>query len=72
MSVQLARPESGAYTDGLLLGIDFGGTKMAVGVADRQGRLMARERVPTYAERGAPQALDRALRLAARLLPRLL
>ncbi|MEU5551512.1 MULTISPECIES: ROK family protein [unclassified Micromonospora] len=68
MSVQLARPESGAYTDGLLLGIDFGGTKMAVGVADRQGRLMARERVPTYAERGAPQALDRALRLAARLL----
>ncbi|MFG1901935.1 ROK family protein [Micromonospora carbonacea] len=54
--------------DGVLLGIDFGGTKMAVGVADAAGRLLARERVPTYAERGAPQALDRALELAAKLV----
>ncbi|MGS2619605.1 ROK family protein [Micromonospora sp. LZ34] len=52
----------------LLLGIDFGGTKMAVGVADGEGRLLARERVPTHAERGARQALDRALELAAKLV----
>ncbi|KXK62505.1 ROK family transcriptional regulator [Micromonospora rosaria] len=53
---------------GLLLGVDFGGTKMAVGVADGQGRLLAHERVPTHAERGAPQALERALTLAAELV----
>ncbi|MBO4206142.1 ROK family protein [Micromonospora echinofusca] len=41
---------------------------MAVGVADLQGRLLARERVPTYAEKGAVQALDRALDLAATLV----
>ncbi|GAA2219662.1 hypothetical protein GCM10010429_52920 [Micromonospora olivasterospora] len=52
----------------VLFGIDFGGTKMAVGVADGEGRLLARERVPTHAEQGAPQALDRALDLAGRLL----
>ncbi|MER7474622.1 ROK family protein, partial [Micromonospora sp. NPDC000018] len=72
MSVRLAgrAAEAAAVAGdaGVLLGIDFGGTKMAVGVADGQGRLLARERVPTYAERGAPQALDRALELAARLV----
>ncbi|RIV40047.1 ROK family protein [Micromonospora radicis] len=68
MSVQLTRPQAGADTDGLLLGIDFGGTKMAVGVADRQGRLLTRQRVPTHAEQGARQALDRALELAAKLV----
>ncbi|WDZ84612.1 ROK family protein [Micromonospora cathayae] len=52
----------------VLLGIDFGGTKMAVGVADADGRLLVRERVPTHAEQGAPQALDRALDLAASLV----
>ncbi|MEU5941686.1 ROK family protein [Micromonospora sp. NPDC047548] len=55
-------------TGGLLLGIDFGGTKMAVGVADADGRLLAHQRVPTYADRGAPQALERALGLAAKLV----
>ncbi|MCW3841533.1 ROK family protein [Micromonospora yasonensis] len=69
MSVPLSRPPAaGSHTDGLLLGIDFGGTKMAVGVADAQGRLLAHRRVPTYADRGAPQALERALDLAAELL----
>ncbi|WP_434741168.1 ROK family protein [Micromonospora sp. SH-82] len=66
MSLQVAGVRAGV--DGLLLGIDFGGTKMAVGVADRQGRVLARRRIPTYAERGAPQALDRALNLAAELV----
>lgn len=53
---------------GRLLGIDFGGTKMAVGVADQDGRLLVAERVPTQADRGARQALDRALDLAGRML----
>lgn len=52
----------------VLLAIDFGGTKMAVGVADEQGRLLARDRVPTRADQGAPQALHRALELAAKLI----
>jgi glucokinase len=52
---------------GRLLGIDFGGTKMAIAVADRTGRLLVSERLPTLAERGARQALDRALDLAAGL-----
>ncbi|MGW0434213.1 ROK family protein [Micromonospora sp. NPDC003197] len=57
-------------TDQRLLGIDFGGTKMAVGVADGHGRMLHSERVPTYAERGAEQALERALELAATLVER--
>ncbi|MGV9982441.1 hypothetical protein ACWDUH_32795, partial [Micromonospora wenchangensis] len=62
------RAVAGTRTDGLLLGIDFGGTKMAVGVADGTGRLLAHRRIATHAERGAPQALDRALELAAALV----
>ncbi|MBB4960888.1 ROK family protein [Micromonospora polyrhachis] len=57
-------------SDQRLLGIDFGGTKMAVGVADLHGRRLYSERVPTYAERGAEQALERALDLAATLVLR--
>ncbi|MDW5328412.1 ROK family protein [Plantactinospora sp. KLBMP9567] len=57
-----------AATPGRVLGIDFGGTKMALGLADRAGRLLGVERIPTEAERGARQALDRALDLAGRML----
>jgi Transcriptional regulator/sugar kinase len=57
-----------AASPGWVLGIDFGGTKMAVGVADRTGRLVVADRIPTDPERGAQQALDRALDLADRLL----
>lgn len=57
-----------AAPSGPVLGIDFGGTKMAVGVADRTGRLLVADRIPTDPERGAQQALDRALDLADRLL----
>lgn len=55
-------------SDNRLLGIDFGGTKMAVAVADPDGRVLVSDRAPTLAERGADQALDRALDLAAKLL----
>ncbi|WFF05729.1 ROK family protein [Micromonospora sp. WMMD1076] len=50
-----------------LLGIDFGGTKMAIGVGDTDGRLLASERLPTIAEQGAQQALTRALDRACEL-----
>jgi len=53
-----------------LLGIDFGGTKMAVAVADRDGTVLAAQRLATRAESGAEQALTRALDLAAELLAR--
>ncbi|MBF9133161.1 ROK family protein [Plantactinospora sp. S1510] len=43
---------------------------MAVGVADGSGRLLAAERIATQADRGARQALDRALDLAGKLLGR--
>ncbi|MEU1964697.1 ROK family protein [Micromonospora sediminicola] len=69
MSVRLSDPPAaGARRTGLLLGIDFGGTKMAVGVSDADGRLLAHRRVPTLAEQGAPQALARALDLAGDLV----
>ncbi|SCF16619.1 glucokinase [Micromonospora echinospora] len=68
LSGRAAQPAPVAGDRPMLLGIDFGGTKMAVGVADGQGRLLVRERVPTHAEQGAPQALDRALALAAKLV----
>ncbi|WP_329101036.1 ROK family protein [Micromonospora sp. NBC_01699] len=62
------RPDAAKPHGPRLLGIDFGGTKMAIGVADAEGRLLTSERVPTYAERGAPQALERALDLAEKLI----
>ncbi|GAA1633393.1 ROK family protein [Catellatospora bangladeshensis] len=51
-----------------LLGIDFGGTKMAVGVSTGDGRLLLTDRLPTLASRGAAQALDRALDQAERMV----
>ncbi|MDQ7908075.1 ROK family protein [Phytohabitans sp. ZYX-F-186] len=54
--------------DRRLLGIDFGGTKMAIGIGDADGRLLISERVPTLASRGARQALARALDLAQKLV----
>ncbi|MEE3921309.1 hypothetical protein V2I01_33010 [Micromonospora sp. BRA006-A] len=50
-----------------LLGIDFGGTKMAIGGGDTDGRLLVSERLPTIAEQGAQQALSRALDRACEL-----
>jgi glucokinase len=48
-------------SDPFVLGIDFGGTKIAVATADVDGRLRHREEIPTLAERGADQALQRAI-----------
>ncbi|SFJ15580.1 glucokinase [Amycolatopsis sacchari] len=51
-----------------VLGIDFGGTKVAVGVADRAGNLVRQARLDTEAELGAGQVVSRALAAARDLL----
>lgn len=52
-----------------VLGIDFGGTKIAVGVAAPSGELLASTRLDTDAGSGAEQAVERALRAARELAP---
>jgi glucokinase len=52
----------------LLVGFDFGGTKLAVVVADRNGTKVADRVLPTDAERGADQAVHRAIAAARELL----
>lgn len=54
-------------SDDLILGIDFGGTKVALGLADRTGSLRATRRLDTDAEAGAEQVVARALAAAAEL-----
>jgi len=51
-----------------VLGIDFGGTKIALATADLDGSLMESDRLETEAGRGAVQAVDRALARAQELL----
>lgn len=55
-------------TERVILGIDFGGTKVALGLADREGRLLATRRLGTDAQAGAAQAVVRALDGARSLL----
>lgn len=49
------------------LGLDFGGTKLAVGLADESGRLLARRRAPTNGEGGPEAALATMRALVAEL-----
>src|SRR3954452_9124331 len=51
-----------------VLGIDFGGTKIAVGTANPEGELIASDRIETHAEDGADQAVKRALALGRQLV----
>src|SRR5215813_12802609 len=53
---------------GALLGIDIGGSKVALAVADAQGRLVAQERRPTEPSGDAREDLARIARDAKRLL----
>ncbi|HEX4725015.1 MAG TPA: ROK family protein [Pseudonocardiaceae bacterium] len=73
------RPDDNPVVDGiatvlpsttadLILGIDFGGTKVAVGVADLSGEVLVQHRLDTDAMSGAVQAVDRTLTAATRLL----
>jgi glucokinase len=50
-----------------VLALDFGGTKIDVGTARLDGELIHSERIDTQAERGALQAVERAIETARRL-----
>ncbi|MFC3455285.1 ROK family protein [Amycolatopsis speibonae] len=54
--------------EALILGIDFGGTKVAIGLADRAGSLLVTRRLDTDAQAGAEQVVSRALAAARKLL----
>lgn len=58
---------TGPDKTGLLLGIDFGGTKMALAVAGADGQVLAHDVLPTLPDLGAEASLDRALNRAAEL-----
>ena len=60
----------GAGQQDFVLGIDFGGTKVALATADLAGRVLAMERIPTAAQRGAEQLIDRALTAARGMITR--
>jgi glucokinase len=47
----------------LIGAIDIGGTKIAVGLADRNGRIVERSECPTTPERGFPDGLQRTIRM---------
>lgn len=53
---------------GQILGIDFGGTKMALALAEPDGTIVERVRLPTHAGDGAERALARALDAAEKLV----
>jgi glucokinase len=55
-------------TGDFVLGIDFGGTKMALATAALDGRVIESDRLDTDAGQGAVQAVDRALRRGQELL----
>jgi glucokinase len=48
--------------------VDIGGTKLAVGIVDGGGRVLARGEVPTLAAEGPERVLDRIVRLAEAVL----
>ena len=50
------------------LGIDIGGTKLAAGVADRAGKLLVSDRIPTDAMKGPAHAMDRLNEMCRRLI----
>ncbi|MBP2672820.1 MAG: glucokinase, partial [candidate division NC10 bacterium] len=53
-----------------VLAIDIGGTKLAAGVVDADGRLLARGEVPTLATEGLEPVLGRIVGLGRELLAR--
>src|SRR3954453_14073600 len=59
-----------ALTPGFVLALDFGGTKIDVGTATLDGRLVVAERIETRAGDGAVQAVERAIDLAKSLAAR--
>jgi glucokinase len=72
MSSSSALSRGGSPPDGedFVLGIDFGGTKVALAVARRTGEILARDRLATAARHGAEQVVQRVLAAAGRLISR--
>jgi glucokinase len=70
MSPTRTSSRQGSPPDGgdFLLGIDFGGTKVALAVARPTGEILARDRVATTARRGADQVVQRVLVTADTLI----
>lgn len=65
----MTSPESGGPADSpVVLGIDFGGTKVAIAIAGRDGRILGRVRLRTEAASGAEQVVARTLAAARDLL----
>lgn len=55
-------------TDGYVLAVDFGGTKAGLAAFDATGTVLASERLPIHAERGAEQAVARTIEAARSLV----
>jgi glucokinase len=53
-----------------VLGVDIGGTKLAAGVVNVEGRILTRAEVPTRAVEGPKRVLDRIVQLAEKVLAR--
>ncbi len=51
-----------------VLGIDIGGTKLAVGIVETSGNILARGEVPTLAAEGPERVLNRLIQLAEDVL----
>jgi glucokinase len=49
--------------DGIIAGIDIGGTKIAVGLIDDTGKVLVRTDTPIHVERGPQDALNRILEI---------
>lgn len=54
--------------EGYVLAVDFGGTKAGLAAFDATGTALRSERIPIHAERGAEQAVARAVDLARTLV----
>jgi glucokinase len=64
----VADPTAGDPERDFVLGIDFGGTKIALATATLDGSLLESDRLDTDAGRGATQAVDRAVARAGELM----
>ncbi len=75
MNSALAATTAGATGDpirsqkeGFVLGIDVGGTKLALGTADLDGNRLFDNELPTLADQGAPAVISRLLEAARGLI----
>jgi glucokinase len=64
MSINQAKKAAGNF----VVAIDFGGTKVALATANREGGILEQARIETEAELGAKQAIERTLGVARRLM----